>query len=167
MIYAKINKNGSILTYPYTWDSLQEDNPSSAYDFTLDLKQTFDTTDSHIKSNEELVEVTVEDLSYNPLTEKYTRSETPVKIGNNYVLKYLVEQLPLEEASKRVNDNVRTKLVNSDWTQITDHSFNLTDSQKSIALQYRTELRDVSSQTGFPYEVTFPMEPDFMVAQPV
>ena len=49
------------------------------------------------------------------------------------------------------------KLVESDWTQMADSP--LSGGQKSDWALYRQSLRDITSQPGFPHDVTWPTEP--------
>jgi hypothetical protein len=59
------------------------------------------------------------------------------------------------------SDEVRsirnTKLSQSDWTRLDDNG--LTSEKKSEWAQYRQQLRDISDQEGFPFEVTWPTPP--------
>jgi hypothetical protein len=50
------------------------------------------------------------------------------------------------------------KLAACDWTQLADSP--LTDEQKTAWGTYRQALRDVPAQAGFPWEVTWPSEPE-------
>ena len=47
-----------------------------------------------------------------------------------------------------------TKLAATDWTQITDAT-----TDKQAWATYRQALRDVTTQTGFPWTITWPEEP--------
>lgn len=58
------------------------------------------------------------------------------------------------EQAKAVRDTRNQKLKDSDWTQLIDAPV---DRQAWIV--YRQELRDISVQTGFPWEVTWPEMP--------
>ena len=123
--------------------------------------------DSFVKNNESLVEVTVEETpEYNRTVQTCTISTTPVKQNGNYVLSWITENLPVEQASTNVNARVRNLLTGSDWTQVTDWDSGLTAAQKQTAAAYRQSLREVSSQQGFPYTVQYPAEPNFMAATP-
>lgn len=55
-------------------------------------------------------------------------------------------------------DNVRAdrnrRLADTDWTQLADSPVD-----KAAWATYRQELRDVPSQTGFPWNVTWPVQP--------
>jgi hypothetical protein len=57
-----------------------------------------------------------------------------------------------QAASQRTSRD--EKLKASDWTQVADSPVN-----KDLWATYRQELRDVPSQTGFPWDITWPTEP--------
>lgn len=50
-----------------------------------------------------------------------------------------------------------TKLSNSDWTQIPNTP--LTTEQQLAWATYRQELRDISQQSGYPFNVVWPVAP--------
>ena len=51
--------------------------------------------------------------------------------------------------------NTRNQLLKeSDWTQISDATVN-----KEVWLTYRQALRDITTQEGFPFTVTWPTQP--------
>lgn len=62
------------------------------------------------------------------------------------------EQVKIEVVSKR-----NSLLYSSDWTQLPDSP--LSETLKKKWVTYRQELRDLTSQKDFPYEVTWPKEP--------
>jgi len=58
------------------------------------------------------------------------------------------------EQAKAVREQRNTKLSECDWTQLTDST-----ADKTAWAAYRQELRDVPTQTGFPWEVNWPTQP--------
>jgi hypothetical protein len=58
------------------------------------------------------------------------------------------------EQSKNVRDQRNSKLKDCDWTQVSDST-----ADKSAWATYRQALRDVPSQVGFPWEITWPTQP--------
>ena len=58
------------------------------------------------------------------------------------------------EQAKSVRDQRNTKLSESDWTQVADAPVD-----KAAWATYRQALRDITTQTGFPWEVTWPDAP--------
>jgi hypothetical protein len=59
-----------------------------------------------------------------------------------------------EERATSVRTARNQLLKDSDWTQISDATVN-----KDIWLSYRQELRDITIQEGFPFNITWPTQP--------
>lgn len=62
-----------------------------------------------------------------------------------------------EKQFQNVKSQRNLLLTNSDWTQIPNNP--LTDQQKQDWAVYRQELRDVTSQSGYPFNVIWPTPP--------
>lgn len=62
-----------------------------------------------------------------------------------------------DKQSQDVKSQRNLLLNNSDWTQIPNNP--LTDQQKQDWAVYRQELRDVTSQSGYPFNVIWPTPP--------
>ena len=62
----------------------------------------------------------------------------------------------MKDAERATNvRNLRTQLLNDcDWTQIADST-----ADKTAWATYRQALRDVPLQAGFPWEITWPIQP--------
>ena len=56
--------------------------------------------------------------------------------------------------AKAVRDNRNRRLSDCDWTQIADSTAN-----KAAWAVYRQALRDISGQSGFPWDIEWPTEP--------
>lgn len=67
---------------------------------------------------------------------------------------WTIQQLPEEQASANVRGKRDRLLVDSDWTQLPDAPVDA-----AAWATYRTALRDVTDQTGFPWNVTWPVAP--------
>lgn len=59
---------------------------------------------------------------------------------------------------EQVRDERRPKLSETDWTQIPDNQ--LTPEQKQQWADYRQQLRDITTQSGFPWTVIWPQPPE-------
>jgi Phage tail assembly chaperone protein len=59
-----------------------------------------------------------------------------------------------EQQAKSVREERNKKLSECDWTQVADAPVD-----KAVWATYRQELRDLTKQTGFPWEVTWPTQP--------
>jgi hypothetical protein len=58
------------------------------------------------------------------------------------------------EQAKSVREQRTTKLAETDWTQLTDAPVN-----SALWATYRQALRNVPTQTGFPWDITWPDAP--------
>lgn len=75
----------------------------------------------------------------------------------NWSLPYKLEALPLEDAQSNVRDKRDSLLQQTDWVVIMH-----TEKGTNVPMEwevYRQALRDITSQEGFPYEVTWPTKP--------
>jgi hypothetical protein len=59
-----------------------------------------------------------------------------------------------EEQAKRIRADRNTRLNDSDWSQISDST-----ADKTAWATYRQALRDVPTQAGFPWTITWPETP--------
>jgi|TARA_R100000084_G_C4655411_1_gene152532 hypothetical protein len=67
---------------------------------------------------------------------------------------WTIQQLPEEQASANVRGKRDRLLADSDWTQLPDAPVDAAAWET-----YRTALRDITDQTGFPWNVTWPVAP--------
>jgi hypothetical protein len=58
------------------------------------------------------------------------------------------------EQAKAMREDRNKRLSESDWTQVADSPID-----KAVWATYRQALRDVTAQSGFPWEVTWPTQP--------
>jgi hypothetical protein len=82
------------------------------------------------------------------------------KFTNGAELQALVEPLPplsAEQVAEEVRFTRNNLLMDCDWTQLADSS--LTTEQKAAWSAYRQALRDITAQSGFPSNVTWPVAP--------
>jgi hypothetical protein len=102
---------------------------------------------------------------------QYSMRQGVELIGDNWHTKYVLgpiftgETAATDEAEyKAIKDAERaviirqersTKLKDCDWTQLADSPVN-----KETWATYRQSLRDVPSQSGFPWTITWPTQPE-------
>lgn len=58
------------------------------------------------------------------------------------------------ERANEVRSTRNAKLVQSDWTQVADSPVD-----KAVWATYRQSLRELTAQPGFPFDITWPIEP--------
>ena len=71
---------------------------------------------------------------------------------------FVVDPNILDYADEQVRSERNELLAASDWTQMPDSP--LSDADKAAWATYRTALRDVPSQSGFPGNIVWPTPPD-------
>lgn len=72
----------------------------------------------------------------------------------DYDTKNWVQDVPAQEAA--VKNQRKILLSESDWTQLPDVPLNT----KTQWATYRQELRDITSQPGYPFDVIWPTKPE-------
>jgi len=83
------------------------------------------------------------------------------QIGGQWFTKYSVADMAAEaiaakdaEQAKSVREQRGQKLKDSDWTQVADAPVD-----KAVWATYRQALRDITTQSGFPWDMTWPDAP--------
>lgn len=151
-MYAKIIDN-IVIEYPYGPDVLRRDNPQTSFPEQL--------------SEELLAEwniFTVESRNppqFNYITENCNRV-TPTLDNGVWVETWEVTNASADETNLRLEEKANgiisqrnSLLLESDWTQVADAPVD-----KNVWAVYRQQLRDVTSQSTFPYSVQWPNSPD-------
>jgi len=130
----------------YTIGQLRKDNPNVSFPKDIPLETL---------SEYNVYPLTVEDRpSYNHLTEDAVLG-TPTEVNGAWTQNYSVVQKPQEDVEINIRRHRNNLLSESDWTQIPD----CTVDQTAWAT-YRQALRDIPSQEGFPFNVTWPTKPE-------
>jgi len=98
---------------------------------------------------------------YNNATQYITKG-IPVEVNGAWIQPYDVHDYTAEELegrefqeAKEVRRERNKLLKESDWTQIPDCTVD-----KTVWATYRQSLRDITTQEGFPFNVTFPTKPE-------
>lgn len=145
-MFVKVT-NGKPSKYPYTLGELRRDNPGTSFPKTL--------------SNELLINYGVYLVKQTdpPVVDSKTHKVTQQVelIDSNWTQTWQIQALPEETASKNVRAERNLRLADCDWTQLTDSPF---DQDGKLAWQlYRESLRMVPEQSGFPWNVDWPVKP--------
>jgi hypothetical protein len=151
MDYSLIIGN-TVSLFPYSVRAFREDHPR------VSLPEN--------PSKKQLEEVGLFETIYESRPEiNYTKNavlgDLPVLKNGQWTVEWTVEDasiLEIEERTQQQKDKARQQrnqaLTSSDWTQLSDAPVN------SVAWSvYRQELRDVTAQAGFPWEVVWPEAP--------
>ena len=87
-----------------------------------------------------------------PLFEDYTKEDGTVITAAEAEAAY--KAMKDEQQAKSVRQQRGEKLKETDWTQVADAPVD-----KALWAAYRQALRDVTTQEGFPWTITWPVEP--------
>ena len=114
----------------------------------------------------------VEELGLDPVFESptptTTRYQTAFKDGveqdaqGRWLWKWSISEMSDEakaakdaEQAKNIRSDRDKRLSDTDWTQVADAPVD-----KAVWATYRQALRDVPTQAGFPYDITWPSKPE-------
>ena len=143
--------NNAVDTFPYSVRQLKQDNLNTSFPSAV---ADLDLSDYGVYG------VAVSTKPSAAHDEKAVSNDAPTLIDGVWTLGWTVRDLTADEialASKAVRRDRDELLVESDWTQMPDSP--LDDSIKASWATYRTALRDISTQAGFPTNVTWPTAP--------
>ena len=153
-MYAKIINN-EVVKFPYFIQELKTENPYTS--FADNLEVDFDTL---AEFNVYRVFETAHP-EFNSLTEKVVKGAI-VLVNDRWEESWDVVALTDNEIAVLTNakaDKVRAErnrlLVECDWTQYKD----ISDEVSALWAPYRQQLRDITLQDGFPFNVEFPVKP--------
>ena len=142
-MYAKI-KNNVVTHFPYSMADLYRDNPNTSFPTTL-------TTDTLLAFN-------VHKVIQTPVISVDSKTHRPIQslqqIDGVWTQQWVAQQLPESAAAGNVRGFRDAQLVKSDWTQVADAPVD-----KAAWATYRQELRDITQQAGFPWDVQWPQIP--------
>lgn len=99
---------------------------------------------------------TVDDQpTYDSLTQRLVAGGFVQDAQGAWSQPWTVEQQPLADAERNIRDRRDVLLSQCDWTQVADAPVD-----QAAWATYRQSLRGVPQQAGFPYNVTWPTEPE-------
>ena len=144
--------NQTVETFPYSIGALRRDNtntsfPANPTEQTLAEWNVFPVTDKPAPA-------------YSPATQNCNQIN-PTLIDGKWVMTWAVTPATPEQIAERTSAKEaevrqqRNQLLNAcDWTQLPDATVDT-----AVWATYRQELRDVTVQAGFPWEVVWPEAP--------
>ena len=150
MFYVKTAPDGTLAQYPYALADLRCENKNTSWPQNI--------------SNELAAEFGVFLVSPapQPVDRHYINlRRTASKQGANWVEQWIETPATSEQITERTNAKEaevrqqRNQSLNAcDWTQLPD-----APADKAAWTTYRQELRDVTDQEGFPWDVLWPVAP--------
>jgi len=132
----------------YTLGQLRRDNPQTSFPKLIpdDLLASYNVHPyTRPKSDE------YDSLAWRLIDDEF------VNVNGAWMLPYKLEALPLDQAERSIRSRRDSLLQDTDWIVIKSY-----ERGQNIPAEwelYRQALRDITEQTGFPYEVTWPTKP--------
>ena len=142
-MYIKVTNDK--LEYPYAIHSFRKENPQTSFPKIIDestlnsfnIFKVDEVTPPHVDPKTQAASYTIEYQN------------------NKWVQIWEVRNLPDYIAAKNIREARSSLLGQSDWTQLKDVPLEIS----SEWALYRQALRDIPQQTGFPYDVEWPIPP--------
>ena len=161
-MFVKLDQNGTPTEWPVTRARIKHENPSVGFPLDMSGVNVRDygfapyklsdpaEYDAQWQEAQEITPVEVDGVFVQQwqIVEKYTPEEKAEMIVQQ-------EAAQLEVAKATVRSQRNNLLSDSDWTQVADAPVDQT-----AWATYRQELRDINSQTEFPYDITWPVKPE-------
>ena len=131
----------------YGLGQLRRDNPDTAFPQII--------SDSLLESYD-VYPYVIQDVDIDPASQNKVEGQL-VLVGDQWTLPMVAENKPQAQV-EQYQRAVRSELLAlSDWTQANDSP--LDDQTKILWATYRTALRDISGQSGFPTDIIWPNSP--------
>ena len=147
--------NQAVETFPYSIGALRRDNPNVSF--------PRNPSESTLASWNVFPVANRPKPSFDPATEDCNQVNPTFENGE-WVTTWQVTTVDADEIARRladeseiVREDRNQRLADSDWTQFADSP--LADADKTAWATYRQQLRDVTAQAGFPWNVTWPSIP--------
>ena len=143
-MYVRI-ENGAVAEFPYLLGKLKQDNPNTSFpasipEATLNSYGVYTVT-----------EVTKPTCNY--ATHEVVEND-PVLTDGVWTQSWSVNQRPTDVASVYIRNERNQRLADTDHHALSD-----TGAMTTEMSTYRQALRDITSQSGFPFNVTWPTKP--------
>jgi len=163
-MYAKI-LNNTVVKYPYQWTDFEADNNNTNYGYPQpDIFTIFPQTDIAKEGYTVVEVVSVTQPTINVATQS-VEEETPILVNGVWTQNWVVTALTTDQQTAlTTNEAVKirqqrdAKLTACDWTQTPDNPI----ANKTAWATYRQTLRDLPKRTGFPWDITWPNDPNYV-----
>jgi hypothetical protein len=166
-MFAKI-KDSEVLVFPYTINTLQEENPHTNFGFFTEenLPELYSTTEDAVQSGASIVNVEVDSTSdFLIESKKYVLDETPLLVNGVWKVQKRIQDLSGEEleqgkelAKARILSKVQQSIVDNSWTL--SQSSGLSAEKRDEWAAYFAALNTIQSQEGFPFDFIYPSKPE-------
>jgi len=137
--------NGVVETYPYSVRQLRSDNPNVSFPKNIP---------TNILSDYGVERVNIITPVYDHLVQTVNYPDVPTLVENNWVLSGTAVNLSEANAEENVRAERDRLLRETDEYALSDRTMT------SEMTSYRQALRDVPTQSGFPFSVVWPTNPE-------
>lgn len=164
MLFARVNTGGCV-KFPYTQDTLQEENPYTAFDFSVPLPELFAPTEAALTTGDEIVEVVMGmNPGYVTADKEVVQATTLTLIDDVWTLGWDIvaktgAALAEAEAVTRKQVDDKIDFVVAGIEQEIAENTALTAEQVQTQRDYITALRAVPQQPNYPWTVVYPKTP--------
>ena len=131
----------------YTLGQLRRDNPQTSFPKIIP---------NELLASYDVYPYVIQGVEFDPVSQNEVEGQF-VQVDDQWTLPMVAEDKPQDEVEQHVRSVRSELLILSDWTQMPDSP--LDDSTKASWATYRTGLRDISTQAGFPTNITWPTAP--------
>jgi len=152
MFYVLTDGDDNVVRYPYTLTDLKLDNPGTSFPETIT---------NEVAASLNCFPVTPAPRPAVADDYRFDFQSNAVKQNNQWVEQWVSTEATPEEIEQRTDNKAREVrierqrlLEESDWTQLPDAPVDT-----AAWATYRQELRDVPQQSGFPWNVNWPIPP--------
>lgn len=168
--YVEVNADNKIITYPYTFSSLQAENPYTNFGDNNDVMYWFPQTNAATELGYQLLPVLeTPQPSYDPLTQ-YVVPGQPAPIDGQWYTTWIVgtndpeQQAYVDAQRKQQNKQQASSLLSAtDWTAIPSVAdpaqSNPFLANQAAFLEYRNQLRQIAINPPVVVD-PWPVEPD-------
>jgi len=163
-VYAKV-AGSNLVQYPYTLGDMMAENPYTNFPANADLAAIFPVTDIAVQNGWSLAPVEfLSQPSFDQASQVCAQETAPTLISNVWTLGWVVRAMTAQEQAEATSQkaaSVRSdrdqRLAKTDWRVLKANESGGVQNFDWAA--YRQMLRDVPSQSGFPWNVAWPTEP--------
>lgn len=149
-MYVKAS-NQTVEIFPYSIGNLRRDNPNTSFP---------KNPSSEILADWGVYPVVLGPIPTPAAGYVVEQESEPTYADGVWTLNFTTRACTQEESDVLAN-SIRmdrdSLLAQSDWTQVGDSPLSTAD--KEAWATYRQALRDITAQTGFPYQITWPTAP--------
>jgi hypothetical protein len=145
-MYIKL-VNGSPI--PYSTAQLRRDNPNTSFPAVMS---------DAVLARHDIYKVTVLPMPAYDTRTHYAKESAVHQVEGQWVMGYTVEPLPKSQASENMKAERNKRLSESDW--VVAKAAEVQNPAPPEWVAYRQQLRDVTSQVGFPFNIVWPVKPE-------